>query len=278
MSCTNNRLSIARPMNLTGLTAPWMACSVARRMVRTYTGPLIRIRRNSDNAETDIYQRAGTLDTAAMRAFVGAGDADCTVVYDQSGNGFHLAETVAASQPPCYDNGVLNRKGFPIVQVGTPFERLRVNTGSTADNGFYALATYINAASADNNGRCLVSGYGAGDEGDRSLMAFTSNNLWAINGYDALDTGVDYVPAATNILGMNVQTNTTITVWDNGVSNSYVDDKASLSGITLGAGGSLGLGTYFVNSVHEFFMYNSSLTSELQQRILNNMNAFYRVY
>jgi hypothetical protein len=58
---------------LDSITAPAAAAySVARRLRTAYTGPAIRVRRSSDNAEVDIgFTPDGDLDSAALSAFVG---------------------------------------------------------------------------------------------------------------------------------------------------------------------------------------------------------------
>lgn len=64
--------------------------SVARRLRGAYTGPALRVRRSSDNAEQDIgFTSAGALDTAALTGFVGSADGFVRRVHDQSGRGLH---------------------------------------------------------------------------------------------------------------------------------------------------------------------------------------------
>jgi hypothetical protein len=54
----------------------------------------IRIARSSDSAEQDFVTLAsGALDTASIATFIGAGSGRVTKLYDQTGNGRHLAES-----------------------------------------------------------------------------------------------------------------------------------------------------------------------------------------
>jgi hypothetical protein len=102
-------------------TAPSGAWSVYRRLVADYTGPLIRVRRTSDNTELNVgYDDDNILDTAALLAFVGAGDAYIKTIYDQSGNSYDLTETRSANQP------------F-IVQTGALFTGINSKPGISAD-------------------------------------------------------------------------------------------------------------------------------------------------
>ena len=61
----------AMPLLLDTYPSAYYAWSVARRLNTSYTGALIRIRRSSDNAETDIgYNGSNELDTSAITSFV----------------------------------------------------------------------------------------------------------------------------------------------------------------------------------------------------------------
>ena len=80
-----------------------------RKLRNAYTGSAIRVRRSSDNTETNIgFTAAGILDTTALTTFTGAGDGFVTVWYDQSGNGLNVSQATTAAQPK-------------IVAVGTVF-------------------------------------------------------------------------------------------------------------------------------------------------------------
>ncbi|RYY39172.1 MAG: HYR domain-containing protein [Chitinophagaceae bacterium] len=86
------------------MTLPGDAAStsvaVGLRLLRTgYSGPLVRLRRSSDNAEENFGAVGGQLDTAAIRTWVGNNDAYCMVLYDQSGSGFNIIQTTLGAQP-----------------------------------------------------------------------------------------------------------------------------------------------------------------------------------
>jgi len=84
------------------------AWSVGRRLLTSYEGSLIRIRRSSDDAEQDIgFDANGDLDTAAIASFVGANSAYVTKVYAQSGS-THWENATASTQPLIVNAGTLN--------------------------------------------------------------------------------------------------------------------------------------------------------------------------
>jgi len=87
------------------------AWSAARRVLASYTGPLIRVRRSSDNAEQNIEALPdGSLDEASLLAFAGAGDAFGTTVYDQK-ELVNFTQPSASAQPKIVDAGVVILSG-----------------------------------------------------------------------------------------------------------------------------------------------------------------------
>lgn len=83
--------------------------SVARLIRAAYTGPLIRVRRSSDNTEQDIsVDASGNLDTAALLAFVGAGSGFLRTLYDQSANALHAGQATTTQQPRIVNSGALD--------------------------------------------------------------------------------------------------------------------------------------------------------------------------
>ena len=79
-----------------------------RRLTANYTGPLLRVRRSSDNAEANIpYDSVGDLDTGVLLAFVGSGSGYVVSWFDQSDNGTDALQYVAALQPRVVNSGTL---------------------------------------------------------------------------------------------------------------------------------------------------------------------------
>lgn len=94
------------PLTIDGFSAAF-AYSL-RRLRTAYTGPLVRVRRSSDNTEQDIgYNISNELDTTALTAFVGANSAFVVTWYDQSGNGRNMTQATQAAQPRLVNAGTL---------------------------------------------------------------------------------------------------------------------------------------------------------------------------
>jgi hypothetical protein len=109
------------------------AYSVIRRLLLSYEGALVRLRRSSDDAEQDIgVTGSGELDTAAIASFVGANSAYVTMVYDQSGNSRNYLQATAALQPRLVNAGTLEtNSGQPAI--------FNISASST----FFALASAV---------------------------------------------------------------------------------------------------------------------------------------
>lgn len=123
------------------------------RLISTYSGSAIRVRRSSDNTEQDIGFVDNVLDTASLASFVGAGSGFIRTWYDQSGNADDLIQTTASSQPRIVNAGVfdgdlvfdgsddylINSTNTPITTVqATIFSRIRINKSGTGTI-YYAL-------------------------------------------------------------------------------------------------------------------------------------------
>jgi hypothetical protein len=85
-----------------------------RRLLSSYTGALIRVRRSSDNTEQDIgFTSSGALDTTALLAFCGSGSGFIRWVYDQkTGTAINIGQSTAATQPRIVNAGALETAGM----------------------------------------------------------------------------------------------------------------------------------------------------------------------
>ena len=114
-SATPPTISIGTPANwsdqcsfiVDSISTPNVAYSM-RRLRAGYTGPLVRIRRSSDNTEQDIGANSGcVLDTAALSAFVGSNSGFVAKWYDQSGNGYDGLQADTGKQLRLVNSGTI---------------------------------------------------------------------------------------------------------------------------------------------------------------------------
>jgi hypothetical protein len=140
---------------LDSLPTPLAAYSVMRLLFTAYTGPLFRVRRSADDTERDIYAHHGAPDITDLLAFVGAGNGFVSILYDQSGNGLHVATPTLAKQrqvvatgAPLYVPGTPNRLGSRA--LATSFVHSESTTGLGAAQVTIATTLYPTAVGYGN--------------------------------------------------------------------------------------------------------------------------------
>lgn len=152
------------------------AAAYSLRKLRTaYTGAAIRVRRSSDNTETDIgFNVGGGLDTNALTTFVGAGNGFVTKWYDQTSNARDAVQTTTANQPTIVLSGsiyTINSK--PAILFNGTSTELRTSTIAswlTATPYTFILVDRVNTIKNDNyfcgtagvlglTDRAIIAGY-----------------------------------------------------------------------------------------------------------------------
>ena len=109
--------SAAATLLLDTYTGSSAAYSV-RKLRSAYSGSCMRIRRASDDAETDIgFDGNGDLNTSAISTHGGASSCFVVTWYDQSGNGNNATQSTGSKQPQIYNGtAVLTENGKPIMR------------------------------------------------------------------------------------------------------------------------------------------------------------------
>ena len=97
-----------------------------RRLFDDYSGPLVRLRRASDNAEQDFYTTDSDLiDNDAINSWAGGSTVHLKIWYDQSGKNRNAVQNNNGTQPTFYTDPVrpyfrgLNRRQYLVVQNGS---------------------------------------------------------------------------------------------------------------------------------------------------------------
>lgn len=159
--------------------APHRALSL-RRLLGSYTGALIRVRRSTDNAEQDIAPAAnGDLDTAALLAFAGSGSAYVTTWYDQSGNGRHMTQATVAAQPRIVNAGALDvLAGKAAILFDGVDDHLFAATSGLYAAGAASLAAVMAAAAASNS--VLFQESATGDNASLYRIVRSSTANWNV--------------------------------------------------------------------------------------------------
>ncbi len=196
-----------------------------RRLVSAWSGPLITVRRASDNATMALYPAAdGWIDGAALLAWAGASSVHVTRWHNQSGTAQHLEQATASAQPQIVISGTLvTLGGRPALQSGSgmylaaaiteralPISLVALfSLTATSDTIVRRLACSYSSApppewSIKTDGKLLVS-HGVQITAPSALAAATATVMTTIADSSACDVrvnGVSVLNAAAGTLGL----------------------------------------------------------------------------
>ena len=131
----NNRLLVPRKTpGLLDLVPGAAAAYSLRSLSRSYAGPVVTVRRSSDDAEDDF--TAAEVADGTLAAFCGAGDGFVKQWWDQSGNAKHGVAAADANEPKIVDSGVvILEEGKPAIQFDGSDDFLSADTLATVFTG-----------------------------------------------------------------------------------------------------------------------------------------------
>lgn len=130
------------PLSLFGNT-PLIAVSTTRKLISTYSGDCILVRRGSDNAQLAIGYIGASMDTAALLNFIGGSDGYIVTKYDNSSNGQDATENTAARQPIIVQNGeLITVNGLPC-EYYQPSPNTSLTTVNAVNWGATARTSFI---------------------------------------------------------------------------------------------------------------------------------------
>lgn len=205
-----------------GMIGLW---SVARRLLASHAGALIRVRRTGDNAEADFSALdTGDLDTTTLIAWVVAGGGTqhgyISKIYDQSGAGLDLEQANAATQRQIVASGVVRTvSGIPTAYASANDQGYATATFSGFTND--EVSSFMVGSITDYSfSRGLgITKDAAGDFDNASRMSCLLQNLGAIMAYrSSALSAVSYTPGDL-IVSSTIADGTNITV-NNGASSA----------------------------------------------------------
>lgn len=125
-----------------------------RRLRTSWTGNLLRLRRGSDNAESDFgYNGSNDLDASAIATWLGGASGYVKTWYDQSGNGYNLSQTTTANQPLYVASG---QNSKPIIRFDGANDRL-FNASVSLAQPISALVVGANTSATEAG--CFLDSY-----------------------------------------------------------------------------------------------------------------------
>ena len=252
-----------------------------RKLSSTYSGNAIRVRRSSDNTETNIgFDGSGNLDEAALTAFVGAGNGFVTTWYDQSGNGYNLIQSAAGNQPKIVSSGtVLKDNSKPALSFNGTSQYLAVTNNTILHASSLTSCFYTAQILSGGYNSPLASKAYNGDGGYFFGQVGGEKQLQLY-----IDQGVNLTGTTSILNAQKLFTNFNKTGTNN--SKYYVNGsldaqwtKTDLSGTnsTYFALGYDPLGIYLKGNFQETIIYSIDKTSD-KTGIEGNINTFYSIY
>lgn len=265
---------------LDALPAAAAAFSV-RRLRSGHTGPLLRVRRSTDNATQDVASTiGGDLDAATLASFCGAATCMVATWYDQSVHGRHAVQLTPAYQPRILSGGTMDTEGGrPAVRSAAvgQFLDAGVIPGQTVDGTFNAVA------------RCADTSVSRHVMGDRDINISRGRIIRALAGgtsYFAANiagaqvgmpgvTGVQSVITAVSS-GSAAMVGALDGVTTTGSTNSYY--LQSTAGLWIGGGGSGQSSTGdWIGTISEVMVFSAALSTSARQTLERNQGSYYGI-
>jgi len=171
-----------------------------RKVDKDYTGYCMRVRRSSDDAQTDIgFDSNGNLDTAAIASHCGSSTGFVSIWYSQTGSN-DATQSTTSLQPQIYNGTtVLTENGKPALNFdgSDDYMPTSLSLGTlSAFTAFFVSAPDSNSVSSnlydgrqsnDNGLRCIMFSDGnlffSADEDDLRSTAYTASQQLIYNNY-----------------------------------------------------------------------------------------------
>jgi hypothetical protein len=247
-------------------------------MFLAYSGPLVTVRRSSDNATQDIgFAQGGGLDTAAFSAFIGGGSGYVTKWWDQTGNGRHVIQVTNSKQPQLVLNALSGRPAL-LFSTASATELTCSGAGLPANSPHTMMAlAALTVTSGAYGGICS---YG-GPANNTSALGTTSGGVWWCGGrFNTLQTG------QANDTDPHVFIKT-VTGSVGGTSHLYIDGADNINGasatytctvgdFTVGAAASGN--SPFTGYVSEVMWIPSVLSTADRRLLESTANAWANLY
>jgi len=239
-----------------------------RRLSANYAGPIVRVRRSSDNTEQDF--TATQVTDGTLTTFCGAGNGFVRTWYDQSGNGRHAQQATASSQPRVVATGILETKGtnsrpsIRFLSASSTSLKTSAFGGWDVDSMFIAASATLEAFMLDGNTVNNVSLYAPGPSGSFRLfagIAAVESALITVGALSLINTVVNSF--GTDTLAVNADTRT----------GQYGSNKRD--GLTIGCAGNQT--TFHNDSISEVIIYPFDQSAN-RPPINSNINAHYAIY
>jgi hypothetical protein len=253
-----------------------------RKLKGDYTGPLIRLRRSSDNAERNFYSQDNDIfiDQTAITDWAGGANLFVVLWYDQSGNEFHALQSVQNKQPQFFNNPTTPFwQGDGLNDILEIQADTRTQLTSNGREGSVFLITRATNRSQFTFGALDPTN---GRNRWQAHINWSNNNLYFDPG-DCCQSGRNFNNSGSSYtqdkLYTFIRRTNSREVNVNGVNfmnNPYWSGYAFTATTLFGIGGASGLNSHYANNRYmEFVMYHSDVATSTVNTLESDMMGYW---
>jgi hypothetical protein len=274
----STRLTLAKQSVASGLLDAYGGAAAAyslRRLSANYTGPVVRVRRSSDNTEQDF--TATQVTDGTLTTFCGAGNGFVRTWYDQSGNARNAEQATTANQPQIVSSGsLILRNTKPVVRFDVTNDALSFSGSSMPS---VSAASFIAVAQCNDSvaTKFILT---AGPAVSSATAGITFNNAErpAVFVWGGAEPTGNITTSQTLVFG--TVSGTALSLWQNGTSVNTATNATSLalvnSTISVGCNPDVSLLPLNGDLQEAVVYYTSQATN--RTAIESNINAHYAIY
>jgi hypothetical protein len=257
-----------------------------RSLTLYYTGPAVRVRRSSDNTESDF--TATQVSDGTLTTFCGAGNGFVRTWYDQSGNGRNAEQITTANQPQIVSSGsLLTDNSKPCLQFNGSSTSLDANALGSVFSGtgvFLSAATVYKTLQASPAGAVTAWSFGSSSSVNPLRWLGQQNSSAAARFDERGDINV-----VLNTTGGTI-TSQALGWINSNTTTQVLRINGTQVGTTTGTNGALTLDQFSIGclfrptksnfwngNIQEIVLYQSNQTSNATA-IESNINAHYAIY
>lgn len=260
------------------------AAAYSLRQLKTGVTNVVRVRRSSDNAESDF--TATEITDGTLTTWTGANNGFVVTWYDQSGNANNATQSTAGSQPQIVSSGTVLTKGsLPAITFDGSNDYLYKNSGVINTTSISTFGVSSGTASASGtlfgssdtatslNGGIVVS-IDARTTPNRNM--FIRNNSGTLYFADLSTARND---ANQRLLTSFIDSSKNMSAFDNGATggtDTYTGTTLS-DAVVVGAQYVSGFTSYLNGTIQELILFNTDESAN-RTDIESDINGHYSIY
>lgn len=259
------------------------AAAYSLRQLKTGVTNVVRVRRSSDNAESDF--TATEITDGTLTTWTGANDGFVVTWYDQSGNANNVTQSTGTNQPQIVSSGSLITSGTKnTIDFLSSSRYLRKGSNVGAFNAEPFSVFYVAENNASDVGNSVISTSPSSGDSHVTLRLDTdgtSNVMWGVRN----TTATSYVVGASTNLSANTQylisafadSSKNISEFDNGSTGGTATFTGSINNNNFNIGAGWDLATEFTGKISEVIVFGSDESAN-RTDIESDINTHYSIY